>query len=66
METGDRLFLSILRGPNPHWTRPVFATEDPAIIRAVARALARQLGQEVVPDGEAEWPEPALRGAKTP
>jgi hypothetical protein len=61
MGTRDRLFVSILKGPDPHHTRPVFASEDPALIRAVAEAVARQLGQA---ETDAETPKPALRGAE--
>lgn len=38
-----RLFLTILRGTSPRDARPVVATEDQALIRAVARALNRRL-----------------------
>lgn len=41
---GDRLYLTILRGPSPSEATPVVATEDEEIIRAVGRALGVRLG----------------------
>ena len=38
-----RLFLTVLQGLTPKDAIPVFATEDPELIRSVARALARRL-----------------------
>ncbi len=38
-----RLYLTVLQGPTPKDAIPVFATEDPELIRSVARALARRL-----------------------
>ena len=40
----SRLFLTILEGDSPDQTHPVIATEDPEIIRAVARHLMMRLG----------------------
>ena len=40
----SRLFLTILEGDSPDQTHPVIATEDPDIIRAVARHLMMRLG----------------------
>ena len=39
-----RLFLAVLEGPNPKDATPIFATEDPELIRAVAAALSRRMG----------------------
>lgn len=41
---GERLYLTILRGPSPSEATPVVATEDEEIIRAVGRALGVRLG----------------------
>jgi hypothetical protein len=41
-----RLFLTILEGDSPQTARPLMASEDPAIVRAVARELARRLGPD--------------------
>ena len=40
----SRLFLTILEGDSPDQTHPVIATEDPEVIRAVARHLMMRLG----------------------
>ncbi len=40
----SRLFLTILEGDSPDQTHPVIATEDPEIIRTVARHLMIRLG----------------------
>ena len=40
----SRLFLTILEGESPEHTHPVIATEDPEVIRAVARHLMMRLG----------------------
>ncbi len=40
----SRLFLTILEGDSPDQTRPVIATEDPEIIKTVARHLMMRLG----------------------
>ena len=40
----SRLFLTILEGDSPDQTHPVIATEDPEIIKAVARHLMMRLG----------------------
>ena len=40
----SRLFLTILEGDSPERTQPVIATEDPEIIRTVARHLMMRLG----------------------
>ena len=39
----SRLFLTILEGDSPDQTNPVIATEDPEIIKAVARHLMMRL-----------------------
>ncbi|MCH7804770.1 MAG: hypothetical protein IH937_11880 [Acidobacteria bacterium] len=39
-----RLFLTILEGDSPDKTHPVIATEDPEVIRTVARHLMMRLG----------------------
>lgn len=39
-----RLFLAVLEGPNPKDATPIFATEDPELIQAVAEALAKRMG----------------------
>jgi hypothetical protein len=41
-----RLFLTILEGDSPQTARPLLASEDPAIVRAVARELAKRLGPD--------------------
>lgn len=37
------LFVSVLEGDTPDETRPIFVSRDPAIIRAVAEAVAQRL-----------------------
>lgn len=39
----SRLFLTILEGENPNEAQPILATEDPEIIRTVARHLMLRL-----------------------
>jgi hypothetical protein len=39
----SRLFLTILEGDSPERTHPVIATEDPEIIKTVARHLMMRL-----------------------
>ena len=41
-----RLFLAVLEGPNPKDATPIFATEDPELIRSVAEALSQRMGGE--------------------
>ena len=41
-----KLFLAVLEGPNPKDATPIFATEDPELIRAVADALSLRMGGE--------------------
>ena len=43
------LYLSISEGKDGVHTTPIFATNDPAIIAAVAEALTRRLTREGVP-----------------
>ena len=40
----SRLFLTILEGDSPSDAHPVMATEDPEIIKTVARHLMMRLG----------------------
>lgn len=41
-----RLFLTISEGETPSSVRPLLASEDPGLIRAVTRELVRRLGGE--------------------
>jgi hypothetical protein len=38
-----RLYLAVLEGDSPMSATPIFATEDKALIRAVAEALSRRM-----------------------
>ena len=40
----SRLFLTILEGDSPDQTHPLITTEDPWVIRSVARHLMMRLG----------------------
>jgi len=60
-----RRYLTIMEGATPATARPVIASEDPALIRAVVRELTRRLADpadehdgagadlRLVPDGGA-------------
>lgn len=39
-----RLFVSILEGDSPQNARPLLASEDARLVRAVAREINRRLG----------------------
>jgi hypothetical protein len=41
---GERLFLTILQGPNARDARPIIASEDQGFIREVGQAISRRLG----------------------
>jgi hypothetical protein len=38
-----RLFVAVLEGDSPQTARPIMASEDAAIVRVVARELAKRL-----------------------
>jgi hypothetical protein len=40
----DRIFITVLRGKTPECARPILATEDKKVVRAVAREVTRCLG----------------------
>ena len=39
-----KLFLALLEGSTPSSARPLLASEDPELIRAVAQEIQRRLG----------------------
>ena len=43
----EKLFLTILRGPDHLSAVPVLACEDQALIRAAARVIGLELGQDL-------------------
>ena len=46
MSPHEKLYLTILRGADPFSAVPVLACEDQALIRAAARVIGLELGQD--------------------
>ncbi len=51
-----RLFVTILEGDSPQTARPLMASEDPAVVRAVALELHKRLATETSGTSKAEKP----------
>ena len=64
----SRLFLSILEGESPGTARPLFASSDAGLIRAVAEQLSVRMGLELHDaergsmNGRADWKEESRGG----
>lgn len=42
----ETLYLCIMKGPSPAKARTILASEDPGLLRAIARVIVGHLGQD--------------------